>query len=223
MKPRLVLASTLLPDQSVLELHEHDQRRYLHLHGQQLSGPSSLIPEQQLAVIGCHPFRPARQPKVLVLGLGLGAVTDSLCQILTQKKAQFMVYEPQNDLVAWQRQFFSQGSFNRDSRVTWKPDLDPSAVAREANTLHAVLAYADTTPQAEKRLLFEDRRWLGAIRDGLQPGGILAISAMRLVPKWKTLLSRAGFELVEHLIEGNPQAKKPRRYPLLLARKPSST
>jgi hypothetical protein len=34
-------------------------------------------------------------------------------------------------------------------------------------------------------------------------------------------LRRAGFDVVEHFVESNPTSKRPRRYPIWLARKPA--
>ncbi len=219
MKPRTILAQSQLANGEMLELHEHDGRHYLHLHGQQLGGDASRSLEAELAHLGTHPFRPARQPKILVLGLGLGGLLNSLCSTMVQKRARFTVYEPMVDLVAWQKQFFPEASLHRDSRADCTFQLTPSSLARENGTLHAILTHADTCPMEKGRLIIEDSRWLGAARDALQPGGLIGIVSLRPVPglfgRWK----RAGFEVTEHFIDGNPNARKPRRHPLLLARK----
>ena len=222
MKPRIILAHTTLPDGSVLELHEHDSRHYLHLHGQQLAGSATQSAEQELAKLATHPFRPARQPRIWILGLGLGGLLNATCAAITQKKALFTVFEPMRELFEWQKKFFPSGSTVTDSRVRVIHDLTPSSLAREQGSLHAILLHADSCPLEKNRLLVEDRRWLGAVHDALQAGGMLGISAMRPVPGLFTRLRRAGFDVAEHMIEVASAAKRPRRYPLLLARKPAS-
>lgn len=221
MKPRIILAQTQLANGDTLELHEHDGRHYLHLHGQQLGGDAALALETELAHLGSHPFRPARQPKIFILGLGLGGLLNSLCSSMPQKRAHFTVYEPMIDLVAWQKQFFPEACLHRDSRADVIFSLTPSSLARENGTVHAILTHADTCPVEKGRLIIEDNRWLGAARDALQPGGLIGIVSHRPVPglfgRWK----RAGFEVTEHFIDGHPNARKPRRHPLLLARKAS--
>lgn len=221
MKPRIILAQTTLPDGGVLELHEHDSRHYLHLHGQQLAGAATRLAEEELAKLGTHPFRPARQPKIWVLGLGLGGLIDATCAALPQKKANFFVYEPLRELAAWQKQFFPAGSVLKDSRCSVHHDLSPSSLAREQGSVHAILLQADACPLEKGKMIIEDKRWLGAARDALQTGGILGITAMRPVPGLFMKLRRAGFDVAEHFVEGNTQAKKPRRYPIWLARKGS--
>ncbi len=223
MKPRTILAHTQLPDGSTLELHEHDSRHYLHLHGQQLGGEIARSLDSELAHLGTHPFRPARQPKIFILGLGLGSLLHSVCATLAQKRARFTVYEPITDLVAWQKQFFPHSCLHTDPRADFTLQLTPSSLARENGTVHAILTHADSCPMEKGRLIIEDNRWIGAARDALQPGGLIGIVSLRSVPglfgRWK----RAGFEVTEHFIDGNPNARKPRRYPLLLARKPSTS
>jgi spermidine synthase len=221
MKPRIILAHTTLADGSPLELHEHDGRHYLHSHGQQWAGASTRIAEEELAKVGTHPFRPARQPKMFVLGLGLGTLVKAVAAAIPQKKAEFTVYEPQRELTQWQKKFFPEDHCFQDSRVRVTHDLTHSSLARENGSLHAILIQADACPLENGKILLDDRRWLGAMRDALQSGGVLGITAARIIPGMFSRLRRAGFDVVEHFVESNPAAKKPRRYPIWLARKPA--
>ena len=221
MKPRIILSHTTLSDGGTLELHEHDGNHYLHVHGQQLAGPATRISEDELAKLGTHPFRPARQPKILLLGLGLGGLLNAVCAAVPQKRATFSVYEPMWDLIYWQKKFFPEGAAMKDSRVKMLDALSPSLLAKENGTLHAILMHADTAPTIKNKTIIEDKRWLGAARDALQNGGLLGITAMRPIPSLFGLLKRHGFDVAEHCVEGNTNAKKPRRYPIWLARKGS--
>lgn len=217
----MILAHATLPDGSTLELHEHDGRHYLHSHGQQWSGASTRAAEQELAKLATHPFRPARQPKMMILGLGLGALVHDTAAAIPQKKAEFTVYEPLRELAQWQKKFFPEQHCFQDSRVRVKHELTPSSLARENASLHAILIQADACPLENGKILLEDKRWLGAMRDALQSGGVLGITAARIIPGMFSRLRRAGFDVVEHFVESHPAAKKPRRYPIWLARKPA--
>lgn len=221
MKPRIILSQAQLPDGGILELHEHDSQHYLHLHGQQLGGLLTRSIEAELAQIGTHPFRPARQPKIFILGLGLGSLLSSVCSTIVQKRARFTVYEPMPDLIAWQKQFFPQSSLLTDARADATLQLTPSSLARENGTIHCILTHTDSCPMEKGRLIIDDKRWLGAARDALQPGGLIGVASLRRVPSLFGRLKSAGFEVTEHFVEGNANARKPRNYPILLARKPS--
>jgi hypothetical protein len=53
----------------------------------------------------------------------------------------------------------------------------------------------------------------------LQPGGLLAIASARPLPQIERLLGRSGFETVRQEIDATPNARRPRRHFLWLARK----
>lgn len=171
--------------------------------------------------MGTHPYRPARQPKIWILGLGLGGLVNAVCGVLTQKKGQFHVYEPLRPLTTWQKKYFPEGSLFKDPRCTLHHELTPSSLAREQGSVHAILLHVDSCPVEKGKMLIDDKRWLGAARDALQSGGILGITALRPVPGLFMKLRRAGFDVAEHFIESNVEGKKPRRNPIWLARKAS--
>ncbi|MEK7954107.1 hypothetical protein [Luteolibacter soli] len=220
MKPRITLAETTLPDGSVLGIHEHDGRRYLQLGANQLAGPATRVSERELGRIGCAPFKPVRQPKVWMVGLGLGEVLAGAMESLLQKRGTFYVAEAWPVVLQWHREFLPDSPALTDSRVEILKDSSPTGLHGFDGELHAVLIHADTAPLAGKaRGLHEDNRWLAAAHGALQPGGLLAIASSRPVPDIERKLSRAGFEVVRHEIDATPNARRPRRHFLWLARK----
>ena len=50
---------------------------------------------------------------------------------------------------------------------------------------------------------------------------MLGITSIRKIPGLYMRLRKAGFDVSEHLIEAQTNSKRPRRFPLLLARKPA--
>ncbi len=220
MKPRLTLAQTELPDGTPLVLQEHDGQHYLLSRGQQLAGPATQAIENELARLACAPFRPARQPKVLVVGLALGHSLAGLTAALPQKRATFFVAEPVADLPAWHRTHLPASPFNHDPRIKLETDPGPSGLIQHAGTLHAILIHLDAAPAAEhNRPWTDDRRWLAAAYESLQTGGLLAIAASRPLPSLTRRLQRAGFDVAEHLAPVAPNARKTRLQPIWLARK----
>lgn len=220
MKPRITLAETTLPDGSVLGLHEHDDRKYLQHEVTQLAGPVTRASERELGRIGCAPFRPVKEPRIWIAGMALGEVLAGAMETLPQKKGRFIIAEPWKIVVDWHRQFIPDSPSITDPRVEIVQDAGPAAFHEYQQTLNAVLIHADTAPQAEKgRALFEDRRWLAAVHGALQPGGLLGIASARPLPQIERNLARAGFEVVRHEIDATPNARRPRRHFLWLARK----
>src|SRR5690606_30789197 len=139
---------------------------------------------------------------------------------LPQKRATFHVAESWPVVVPWHREFIADSPAMDNSRVEFLPDPGPSGLHGFDGTLHAVLIHADTAPLAGKgRGLHDDNRWLAAAHGALQPGGLLGIASCRPVPEIERRLARAGFETVRHEIDAMPNARRPRRHFLWLARK----
>jgi spermidine synthase len=219
MKPRITLAAADMNDGTPLELQEHDGRRYLLVQGQQICGPATRATEEELAKLAAAPFRPARQPNIWLVGLGLGHMVSAMIRELPQKRATYHVAESRTDLVDWNREFFPETPLS-DPRVVIEKDSGPDALNKQSGCLHAIMIHLDSAPLAPKqRLWVNDKRWLSATYEALQPGGLLAIASTRDIPNLTRNLEREGYEVVEHKVPAVPMAKKTRLVPIWLARK----
>ncbi|MES2996953.1 MAG: hypothetical protein V4733_09095 [Verrucomicrobiota bacterium] len=220
MKPRINLAETTLPDGNVLTLQEHDGRLALLIHGQQICGPATRAAEEELARLACAPFRPARQPKIWICGLGLGTMLATVGSELRQKRGAFIVAEPVAEIEQWHRMHVPDSPIPAETRMVMTNDPSPSGLLKHAGTLHAVLAHLDASPVGPgNRPWPEDRAWLSAAYQALQPGGMLAIAGSRRSPGLFRKLQKAGFQIVEHDVPSSSDARKPRMLPIWLARK----
>ena len=220
MKPRITLAETTLPDGATLALQEHDGRKSLLIHGQQICGPATRAAEEELARLACAPFRPARQPKFFFVGLGLGHTLAIVAAELKQKRATFIVAEPLTALPEWHRQHLPDSPLLTDSRFVLENDCGPSALTRQAGMLHAILLHLDASPTGPRnRPWVDDRRWVAAAYESLQAGGLLAIAGSRPVANLTRNLQRSGFDVAEFSVPSSPQAKRSRLLPIWLARK----
>ncbi len=220
MKPRITLAEALLPDGSTLALQEHDGRKSLAIHGQQICGPATRAVEQELARLACAPFRPARQPKIWFAGLGLGHGLAAVAAELKQKRGLFVVAEPLSELPRWHREHLPESPLVTDDRVVIENDCGPAGLQRHAGALHAILLHLDASPAGPgNKPWVEDRRWLSAAYEALQPGGLLAIGGSRPNAGLPRKLFRSGFEVAEFQVPASPDARKSRLLPVWLARK----
>ncbi len=221
MKPRITLAETPLPDGTGLALQEHDGRLSLLVHGQQICGPTTLAAEEELARLACAPFRPARQPKFFLAGLGLGQMLAAVCRELPQKRGTFIVAEPLEEIAAWHRAHIPESPLVTDKRVELERDCGPAALHRLAGSLHAILLHLDASPAGPRgRPWVDERRWVSAAFEALQRGGLLAIAGSRPVATLTRRLQGSGFEVAEFTVPSSLQAKRPRHLPIWLARKP---
>jgi hypothetical protein len=220
MKPRITLAEAPLPEGGSLVLQEHDGRKFLLIHGQQICGPATRAVEEELARLACAPFRPARQPKLWFVGLGLGHSLAAASSELKQKKATFIIAEPLAAIPEWHRGHLPDSPLHHESRVIFENDCSPAALVRHTGTLHAILLHLDASPTGpNNRPWVEDRRWLAAAYEALQPGGLLAIGGSRPVANLTRRLQRSGFEVAEFAVPASPNARKSRLLPIWLARK----
>lgn len=221
MKPRITLAETTLPDGNLLELIEHDGRQSLEIHGQQICGPSTRAAEEEVARLACAPFRPARQPKILLLGLGLGRMLETVTQEIKAKRASFVVAEAISELPEWHRKHIADSPLMQDKRTSLlNGEVDVNMLKPFKGSFHAILTHLDVAlPGPRNRPWVEDKRWLAMARDALQDGGLLAIAGSRRQGGIHRLLQGAGFELAEHEVAIAPQAKRTRMMPIWLGRK----
>lgn len=220
MKPRIILAECPLADGVTLSLQEHDGRKALLIHGQQICGPATRAAEEEMARLACAPFRPARQPKLWFVGLGLGHALAAAAAELKQKRATLIVAEPLAALPEWHRQHLPESPLLNEPRVILENDCGPTALQRQAGLLHAILLHLDASPTGPGgRPWVEDRRWLPAAYEALQAGGLLAIAGSRPVANLTRRLQRSGFEVAEFQVPASPGAKRSRMHPVWLARK----
>ena len=220
MKPRITLAETQLPDGNTLALQEHDGRNFLLVHGQQICGPATRAAEEELARLACAPFRPARQPKIFFMGLGLGHTIAAVAKELPQKRATFIVAEPLTAIPVWHRTFLPDSPLVTDGRVLLENDCGPNALIRQEGSLHAILMHLDASPTGPRnRTWVDERRWVSAAYEALQQGGLLAIAGSRHVATLTRRLQGSGFEVAEFTVPSSPNAKRPRFLPIWLARK----
>jgi spermidine synthase len=220
MKPRITLAETQLPDGNILSLQEHDGRKSMLVHGQQICGPTTCAAEEELARLACAPFRPARQPQIWFSGLGLGHTIAAVAKELPQKRANFIVAEPLAAITDWHRNLIPDSPLLSEPRITLENDCSPQALIRHAGLLHAILVHLDASPTGPRnRTWVDERRWVSAAFEALQAGGLLAIAGSRHVANLTRRLQGSGFEVAEFSVPSSPNAKRPRFLPIWLARK----
>jgi hypothetical protein len=214
-----------LPGGRTLELHEHDGRPTLHVHGEQVVDSRTAAAEAELTRMACAPFRPARQPRIVVLGLGVGNILRAALDTLPQKRGKFLVAESIASLLAWHRAGLAglDPELLANPRVELHPvessgmlhgfDQPPHAIILHLDAGAVLAAGPDSAPT-------DNRSWLAAARDVLRPGGLLAIGSLHPQRNLTRHLQKAGFDVSESSVHGSSATRKPR--PLWLARKRDS-
>jgi len=150
MKPYQKLAETKTPEGESLELFEHDGSFFISSNGQRLMTSLAHGSEEELARIACQPFRPAKQPTVLVGGLGMGFTLAAAVESLPQKGATFIVAELTDAILEWNKTHMKSlhPGLLDDPRVVVK--LKPvQKIIAEANDFYsAIMLDVDNGPSA---------------------------------------------------------------------------
>jgi spermidine synthase len=224
VKPTITLAESTASDGTHLALIEHDSHFYLHLDGMQLQSTYSHGAADQLAALGCAPFRPVRQPRILVAGLGLGFCLNTARQSLPQKRAVFLVAEPLADLPSWHRSFLADlhpGQLE-DPRLVISDRTLLDALIVDTEGFQAILldaAALPPMPAVTDRKGLPVSSFLHRAHSSLKEGGLLAVSNTGDASTIERRLRQAGFDVAQESVPASHKGKQKRRSTIWLARK----
>ena len=217
MKPRKIVARTESCTHLVLDLIEHDGRHYLECEGRQVDSHHLGLPAQQLIGLMCRPFRPARQPRLIFLGLGLGHAVLAAREALPQEKSSFVIFPEAPELPSWVSEHLIPDPLD-DARVHLE-DLDPfsplSAEYRDSQGIFADLDHLEAL--APKNWSITSPQILGNFNERLKSGGLLGLLSHRPVVGLEKELRKAGFDVATEITPLSEKSKKNRT--LYLARK----
>ena len=224
MKPAVILAETRAPDGAPLTLIEHDGHYSLHSGGVQLESSFAHNGAAELGRLAAQPFRSARQPRLLLSGLGLGFVLSGLRTALPQKRAIFQVSEPLVDLPGWHRQHLAalhQGQLD-DPRLIIRREGLNDALRKDKEGWQALVIDADSSlPQlgVTSPAGIPHSSFLHRAHSSLKEGGLLAVSCSTGHRSFEKKMQRAGFEVVHEMVPTSQKGKQKQRSTIWLARK----
>lgn len=223
MKPYIKLAETLTPEGEPLELFQHDTDYFISSRGERLMTSIAHGSEEELARMACQPFRAARQPKVLIGGLGMGFTLAAATESLTQKGAQFIVAELTADIELWNRTFLKPLHPNLldDTRISIKISPVQRLIAEAEKEYSAILLDVDNGPSAfhgKQNDSLYTLDGLSAAKAALKDGGILAVWSAYPDKKFTKLLRNADFKSVTELeVPASHRGRKRRMHTIWIA------
>lgn len=139
MKPLNKLGERQMDDGSVWELWERDGELSLQRDGLPCATSFTHGSEDSMAEIAISPITRAGQPQIMVAGLGLGYGLAKAMECLPKEKARFIVAEPVEEIVAWNREFSANKAALDDPRVTVEPATAADLCRKRTGSLHAIL------------------------------------------------------------------------------------
>ena len=205
-------------------LHQHDEDFFISVNGQQLMTSFSHGSEEELGRMAVQPFRAARQPVVLVGGLGLGYTLRSVLESLQQSKAQVVVAEILPEIVDWNKGPMDSLHPNLldDERVTIKVQPVQQLIKEANQTYHSILLDVDNGPSAfsgkDNNDLYS-AQGLARLHNALKSGGLLSVWSAYSDPQFTKRLRKAGFDTSVVEVPAAHKGRKRRMHTIWLAKK----
>ncbi len=211
MIPWKVLDTAKVPGgDEVLRLKQRGHEFVIMLGDNQLMSNRLSATEQALATIACDGLRAAKQPRILIGGLGMGFTLRAALKILSPH-ARIAVAELVPAVVKWARGPMAEifAGCLEDSRVTIH-ETDVGELIRAGKLAYdAILLDVDNGPEGLSRVandaLYDDKG-LRAAHAALRAGGVLAIWSSAPHAEFAARLRKTKFAVKEIPI----RAKGPR-------------
>ncbi len=224
MKPYKKLAETLTPEGESLELYQHDDSFFISSNGQRLMTSLAHGSEEELARMACQPFRSARQPVVLIGGLGMCFTLSAAVESLGQRGARFVVAELTSAILEWNQTYMKSihPGLLDDSRVEVRIKSVQKIMAESPAVFSAIMLDVDNGPSAFHGEANDSLYTLEGIhlaKNALKDGGILAVWSAYSDPKYTKLLRKAGFDVSVVEVPAAHKGRKNRLHTIWLAKK----
>jgi spermidine synthase len=198
VKPLELLGEARTPDGTTISLTRRDREYIILAGGRPLMSNRMHGSEQALAVFGCRHV-PAREPRVLVGGLGMGFTLRATLDLLPAD-ATVVVAELVPAIVDWNRGPLGPLADHplRDRRVRVETGDVLDTLRASAGAFDAILLDVDNGPAAftaTANASLYGNAGLAAARDALRPGGALAVWSAWEDRKFEQRLRYAGFRV----------------------------
>jgi spermidine synthase len=211
MIPWKVLDAAKVPGgKELLRLKQRGAEFVIMLGDNQLMSNRLSATEQALATIACDGLRTAKQPRILIGGLGMGFTLRATLKILGPQ-AQIAVAELVPEVVKWARGPMAElfaGSLD-DPRVTIHETDVGELIHAGKQAYDAILLDVDNGPEGlsrEANDVLYDEKGLRAAHAALRPGGVLAIWSSAPHAEFSARLRKTKFAVKEIAV----RAKGPR-------------
>ena len=182
--------------------------------------------EEELATLACSPSRPARQPAILIGGLGFGYTLAAATQALPQKGAKFIVAEQTPAIIEWNQTHLRElhPQLWEDDRILVETAPVQDLIKENEETFSAILLDVDNGPwafQGEANEALYSLNGLQLAKQSLKEGGILAIWSVRYDKAFERTLQKAGFDVTSHKVPATKKGKQNRFHTIWTAQKGS--
>lgn len=215
MKPLTKISETTLDSGSLMELWERDGSYFIMVDGFQTDSSFSHGSDDAAAELAASPVKRANQPSFLINGLGLGFRLSELLEQVNKERAEFIVAEPNRDLVRWHETVLKElhPGFLHDPRVVVEPVTALVTARKNPKAFHAILI--KSTHARCEMSIGEASDYFSALKQG----GLLLVTVSKQDTRLKRTLMKAGFDVSEFAAPVSHKGKKTSFHTIVIARK----
>ncbi len=179
MQPWETLGDATTPDGTRITLRRRGHEFMLLADGRSLMPSTVTGSEEALATIGCRQLVARQGARVLIGGLGMGFTVRAALDVLPAD-ASVVVAELVPDVLSWNQQWLGHLARHplQDSRVHVAIGDALQVLREDTEGFDAILLDVDNGPAefaAEGNQALYGRAGLYSIRQGLRPGGVVAV------------------------------------------------
>lgn len=213
MRPFETLDEYTTPEGQRLSLHHRDGDYFIDLDGHELMSTRVHASETALGELGCSKLATAKNPRVLIGGLGLGFTLKAALETLPPS-ATVVVAEVFPIVVEWHRQHLTKLAVALDDpRVEIHTgDVGELITIDGRRRFDAIMIDTDNGPDAtclsSNASLYDDYG-IERIRQTLSPRGTLAVWSAHDDPAFSKRLGKCGFKVRTATVRGHRE-KGPR-------------
>jgi len=209
MKPYTLLAENVTNEELTYGLYERDGVRYYQVNSDPVASSKEINCEYELAHMMARPFKPAKQPKVLVVGLGLGSFLNAIAESMPQEKAQFDVLDLNKDVFTWFKKYLAE-SEDTAPRTEFVVDKVSSYVKTKSNVYNAIFIDPELWRSCQNGEDLMSKPYLNYFVNALKMGGLLGVVTERPDKIVLGRMERSGFEVSVERISAVPGGKRQR-------------
>ncbi len=209
MKPYTLLAEYKQSDELTYGLYERDGVKYYQVNSDPITSSKEINCEYELAHMMSRPFRPAKQPKVLVVGFGLGSFLNAIAESMPQKKARFDVVDLNKESIKWFKEHLCEASDTLE-RTEFVVDKASAFVRAKTNEYNAIFVDPELWRSSKNGEDLLSKPYLNYFTNALKMGGLLGVVTERKDNIVLGRMERSGFEVTTERISAVPGGKRQR-------------
>jgi|GEM_PF-6188001 len=209
MKPYTLLAEHKTNADITYGLYERDDVKYYQVNSDPIASSKEMNCEYELAHMMARPFRPAKQPRVLIVGLGIGSYLSAIAESMPQEKARFDVMDLNTKAFSWFTEYVSDCD-TIASRVEFIAEKVSVYVRSQTNVYNAIFVDSELWRSGQNGEDLTSKPYLNYFVNALKMGGLLGMVTERPDKIIEGRMERSGFEVTIERLAAVPGGKRQR-------------